>query len=185
MTGAGRGANDPQRRERILDAAIEVIADHGVQRTTHRRIADAAGVPLGSVTYYFDGLADLLAQAFQRFSERKASLYRDSLERAVDRRAACEAVAELICGIDYVGSREMVVIWEMHAHANHDERVAEINLAWLRRSHESLALHFSPAACRAIDALVEGWSMHQQFERRPLDRAVVVATIEAVADRLR
>jgi len=53
---------DPERKSRIVDAAIEVIAEHGVAGTTSRRIAAAADVPLGSLTYHFNGLDDLLAR---------------------------------------------------------------------------------------------------------------------------
>ncbi len=66
---------DPQRKERILDAAIAVLAAHGVAGTTHRLIAAQADVPLGSLTYHFDGLEDLRAQAFVRLSERVSASY--------------------------------------------------------------------------------------------------------------
>src|SRR3954452_720317 len=65
----------PDRHDRIVDAAIGVIAEHGVAGTTHRLIAAAADVPLGSLTYHFTGLDDLRAQAFARFAERMAETY--------------------------------------------------------------------------------------------------------------
>ena len=49
---------DPDRKDRILEAALEVIADHGVAGTTHRSIAARADVPLGSTTYHFETLDD-------------------------------------------------------------------------------------------------------------------------------
>lgn len=42
--------NDPERRTRILHAALEIIATQGVHATSYRRIAAPAGVPLGSAT---------------------------------------------------------------------------------------------------------------------------------------
>jgi len=45
-----RRRKDPGRRDRIIDACLEVIAEHGVAGTSHRRVAAAAGVPLGSMT---------------------------------------------------------------------------------------------------------------------------------------
>jgi DNA-binding transcriptional regulator YbjK len=62
-TGKGR-RNDPSRRQRIVDATLQVVAMHGVAGTTHRRIAGEAGVPLGSVTYYFETLEQLISAAF-------------------------------------------------------------------------------------------------------------------------
>lgn len=67
--GTRRGRrNDPDRRDRIIDACLDVIAEAGVAGVSHRKIADAAGVPLGSMTYHFDGMSNLLHEAFSRFS---------------------------------------------------------------------------------------------------------------------
>ncbi|MFT4463877.1 MAG: TetR/AcrR family transcriptional regulator [Sodalis sp. (in: enterobacteria)] len=51
---------DPDRRARIIDATLDMIAQHGVASITHRKIAAAADVPLGSMTYHFAGMQDLL-----------------------------------------------------------------------------------------------------------------------------
>ena len=185
MGGPRRVANDPLRKERILDAALSVIAAHGVHRTTHRRIAEAAGVPLGSLTYHFDGLDAILEQAFLRLGESMSELYGIALQGAPDRAAAVDAVTDLICGGEYATSRELTLIHEMYAHANHNEAVAEIGRQWMARSRASLALHFPERACRAIDALIEGWTIHQALESKPLDRTLVHDTITAVADGVR
>jgi DNA-binding transcriptional regulator YbjK len=55
-----RRPNDPQRRERILQATLDTIAAHGVHAVTHRKIATCANVPLGSLTYYFSGIEALI-----------------------------------------------------------------------------------------------------------------------------
>ncbi|MFL6075241.1 MAG: TetR/AcrR family transcriptional regulator [Mycobacteriales bacterium] len=43
----------PDRREVLADAAIEVIAAHGMRGLTHRAVDAEAGVPPGSTSYYF------------------------------------------------------------------------------------------------------------------------------------
>lgn len=72
-----RRPNDPQRRERILQATLETIAEHGISAVTHRKIASCAGVPLGSMTYYFEGMDSLIEEAFTRFTRDMAQQYRD------------------------------------------------------------------------------------------------------------
>ena len=52
--------NDPNRRDRIIDACLRVIAEVGVAGASHRKIAEAADVPLGSMTYHFTGMDELL-----------------------------------------------------------------------------------------------------------------------------
>lgn len=51
-----RRANDPQRREKIIQATLEAVKLYGIHAVTHRKIATLAGVPLGSMTYYFQEL---------------------------------------------------------------------------------------------------------------------------------
>jgi len=172
--------NDPARRARILEAALDVIADGGVHRATHRRIAARAGVPLGSLTYYFAGLDDLLASAFASLADRMAEQYRGMLEAARTRSEAEEAVVAVICGPEYGSDREMALLFEMYAYGNHNPAVAETARLWLLRSRESLGLHFPPRTCLALDALVEGWPMHREFEHAPLDRALVAATVRTI-----
>jgi DNA-binding transcriptional regulator YbjK len=46
----------------ILDASVQVFGAGGSVGVTHRAVAKAAGVPLGSTTYYFTDRADLLLQ---------------------------------------------------------------------------------------------------------------------------
>lgn len=65
-----RLAKGDERRGRIAAAVIEVIAEHGVRGVTHRRVAQAAGVPLGSTTYYFATLEDLLLAGLELAAER-------------------------------------------------------------------------------------------------------------------
>ncbi|WP_051898845.1 TetR/AcrR family transcriptional regulator [Sciscionella sediminilitoris] len=67
--GGRRRAYDPARRERIARAAIAVIAKHGVADLTHRKVAAEAGVPLGSTTYHFATLDDLLELALLRATQ--------------------------------------------------------------------------------------------------------------------
>lgn len=58
------------RREQILEAALRLIGREGREGITHRAVAQEAGVPLGSTTYYFDSRDDLLGQALEEVIRR-------------------------------------------------------------------------------------------------------------------
>ncbi len=49
------------RRQQIIDAARGVIVQRGLATTSLRDIATAAGVSLGTVTYHFDGVDEILS----------------------------------------------------------------------------------------------------------------------------
>ena len=66
---AGPLANDDTVRMRIVDATLTMITTDGLDAVRHRRIADLAGVSLGSTTYHFAHRDDLVEAAFLRYLE--------------------------------------------------------------------------------------------------------------------
>jgi len=70
-----------QRRRGILEAVLRLVAEGGVDAVTHRRVAAAAGVPLGSTTYYFRSRDELVLEAFRLYVAGNTALYAD-LERS-------------------------------------------------------------------------------------------------------
>ncbi len=69
-------------RQKILDAAIEVLADKGLKGTTHRAIANHANLQLSLTTYYFKDIQELLHQAFKLNSDNILSQDHSVLEQA-------------------------------------------------------------------------------------------------------
>lgn len=67
--------HDPDRKERIVESALTVLARAGVAGITHRAIAEAADVPLGSITYHFATLDDIVHLAFKTHVERLATRF--------------------------------------------------------------------------------------------------------------
>ena len=61
---ASREGRDPTPPERIVVATIVCVERHGVTGTTVRRIAEAAGVNIAAVNYYFGSKEKLLETAF-------------------------------------------------------------------------------------------------------------------------
>src|SRR5829696_9445993 len=60
-----RQARGEERRREILHATLALIERGGVEAVTHRAVGEAAGVPLGSVTYYFPTSDELLREALE------------------------------------------------------------------------------------------------------------------------
>ncbi|RLV57315.1 TetR family transcriptional regulator [Aeromicrobium phragmitis] len=72
----GRGA-DKQRR--MVEAAALLLIDEGFAAITHRRVADAAGVPQGSASYYFPTRSSLVATAVRAAEDLRG---RSAMSRA-------------------------------------------------------------------------------------------------------
>ncbi|MFF8475763.1 TetR/AcrR family transcriptional regulator [Streptomyces sp. NPDC015414] len=70
-------------RERLLQAAVELVDEHGFEATTLADIADRAGSARGLVSYYFPGKRQLVQSAVHRLMHR-------TLEEALEREPRTE-----------------------------------------------------------------------------------------------
>lgn len=70
-------------RERLLQAAVELVDEHGFEATTLGAIADRAGSARGLVSYYFPGKRQLVQSAVHRLMHR-------TLEEALEREPRAE-----------------------------------------------------------------------------------------------
>jgi len=173
--------NDPARRQRIIDATLVVVADHGTAATTHRRIAAAAQVPLGSVTYYFATLQDLLTAAFLQLAAESSAAFRARLEAANDRAEACTAVIDIIANQIWAEPRTLLLSYELYAFAARHPPVSAVMQNWMDSSRAALGRFFDPLTARALDALIEGIGIHNSIDRAPLDRDAITTIVERIA----
>jgi AcrR family transcriptional regulator len=94
-------------RDRLLDTAARLFAEHGYQATTMRTITAEAGANIAAVNYYFGSKQALLEAVVHRalgpvVEERRARL--DALEAEGD--PSVEAIVDAIIGplIDRIGA---------------------------------------------------------------------------------
>ncbi|QKW43850.1 TetR/AcrR family transcriptional regulator [Streptomyces microflavus] len=172
------GRTDPDRRDRIIDAALDLIADEGVAGISHRKVAARAGVPLGSMTYHFASMDELLHEAFTRFSGTIVAVFEDRLGAAATPDEAREAVADLVHHLSGGNQRELILTHELYTLAARKPAYRELTREWMSRSRRALEWHFDAATARQLDALIEGLSIHRALETEPHDRAL---TVEAIA----
>ena len=69
-----RGNRETQRertRVRMLQAVLDIIVEKGMRAVRHRAVAKRAGVSLGSTTYHFSSIEDLITSAFDFWREQK------------------------------------------------------------------------------------------------------------------
>lgn len=141
--------------------------EYGVQGTTHRRVAGAAGVPLGSMTYHFDGMEELLQLAFRQVARTSSSEFAARLARAGDREEAIQAVVDIIAGNIWSTPRTLLLSYELYAFAARRPELAAIMRDWMQVSRDALGRFFDPLTCRALDALIEGMGIHGSVDRSP------------------
>ncbi|MFS0853523.1 TetR/AcrR family transcriptional regulator [Microbacterium sp. 179-I 3D4 NHS] len=179
--GTRRGRqNDPERRDRIIDACLDVLAEAGVAGASHRRIAEAAGVPLGSMTYYFSGIDELLHEAFTRFGTTVSERFEKRMAAASDLESARAAVVAIILEDVFGSPRELVLSHELYTLAAREPSYRALTTAWMRRSRDALERHFDPETARMLDALIEGVSIHRALDTERRDPAEVALAVDRI-----
>lgn len=172
---------DPERRDRLVDTTLDVIADQGVAAASHRSIARAADVPLGSLTYHFGSLTELLAAAFTRHVVTVAARFDERMAAAPDRAAALGVLVEHLTG-DLLGSpRDLVLAVELYVAAARDPALRAVTQEWMSRSRRSLERHLDPVTAREVDALVEGLVLHSALSTDPMDADAIRSALSRLA----
>jgi DNA-binding transcriptional regulator YbjK len=149
------GRVDPHRRERIARAAIEVVAVHGVEGLTHRRVAAAADVPLGSTTYHFATLDDLLAaglEAAATESVAELKVWGETLEG----RDLVDAVTDLIVTSMDSHRERIAVRYELYVAALRRPRLRPISTEWSRMLVGFYRQYTDELTANALSAAVDG-----------------------------
>lgn len=122
--------NDPTRPERIARAAIAVVAERGLEGLTHRAVAAAADVPLGSTTYHFATLDDLLEVALAHAADdnvRSMRAWAAGLPPGAD---LADAITDLIMSWAREQRSSTVVEYELYIAALHRPHLRATSTAW-------------------------------------------------------
>ncbi|WP_052851701.1 TetR/AcrR family transcriptional regulator [Streptomyces avicenniae] len=172
MAAAARRArrHDPDRRERIVDAAVRVVERDGIAALSHRAVAAEADVPLGSTTYHFTDLDALLTAALERVNDGWLGWLAAWLGDAPPDEAPADAAVRLID--DCLGPRLAQTRLEYELYFAGLTRPVVRPLA--ARCLDDMAVLVRPlapdeATARAVVALLDGLLIQLMLTGRPHD----------------
>jgi TetR/AcrR family transcriptional regulator, regulator of biofilm formation and stress response len=158
------------RREQILEATLRVIGRSGREAVTHRAVAEEAGVPLGSTTYYFDSRDDLLRQALEHVSAHEVSRYAELGEELRSVKSGRELADRLIS--ELVAAAEDRIAY-----------IAEYEL-WLEAGRRPELREAAQSWCDAEQHAVAG-AMERLGSSDPrADASLVVAALDGLGERV-
>lgn len=95
MTAASTPKGE-RRRQALVSAAAELLAEGGFDAIRHRAVAERAGLPLASTTYYFTSLDDLITAAVEHEATEELEAGRQRLEQLTEAHRSTDTVIELM-----------------------------------------------------------------------------------------
>jgi TetR/AcrR family transcriptional regulator, regulator of biofilm formation and stress response len=83
-----------ERRELLLQVTLRLIAGRGIDAVSHRAVAELAGVPLGSTTYWFGSRQEMLREALEYFVRLEIESLRERLAGVLGKRLSRSRVVD-------------------------------------------------------------------------------------------
>lgn len=157
------------RRQALLQAAVEVAARVGVAGVTHRAVTEQAGVPLSTVSYFFDSLDALVDEALRVRAQADAGEQMTLADALAETHATPDEVA-LAFTSDVTQRRlpKTFVLFELFLHAARHptfrDAVAEALAATRRAAAAGARAAGSPdpdAVAPSLVALAHGLILHE------------------------
>lgn len=182
-----------RRRAELVAAAADLLRSGGFDAVRHRAVAERAGLPLSSTTYYFDSLDDLVVAATERTSRDELAEGRARLEALAEGPPDTAALIEIVIdqllgpesrdgGLDAVllryerlvgaGRRPYLAPLMRELRGELDALLAEV----LARCGRPL----DPDALRELVALVDGFVVSGLIEADPDPRAMAREVLSRV-----
>jgi DNA-binding transcriptional regulator YbjK len=85
-----------RRRQALIAAAAELLGEGGFDAVRHRAVAERAGLPLASTTYYFESLDELVTAAAEERGRTELARGLVRLEELVTQERGVDALVELV-----------------------------------------------------------------------------------------
>ncbi|MCC8481038.1 TetR family transcriptional regulator [Streptomyces globisporus] len=186
---------DPERRTRIIDAALTVIAADGIAGLSHRTVAAEADVPLGSTTYHFASLDELLVAALRRCNENFVQALRSSGLFAEEGDAGrgegdagqgaegADLAEELTRLLDrwFAGERGAIELeYELYLAALRRPALRPVAAEWTTEAVALLSRRTDPETARALVALMDGVCLQVLLTGGTFDAAYTRVMLERI-----
>ena len=153
-----------ERRDRLRDAAIEVLAEEGGRGLTHRAVDAAAGLPPGTTKNYFPTRQSLLLAVADRCAELYLELPRPQIS---DRPALVAMMSTLLADVAGPGRLRLLAFLELQAEAAREpwlaaivDRIAAADFTEFETAQRAAGLPVTPERAAAFTLAVHAAIPH-------------------------
>jgi DNA-binding transcriptional regulator YbjK len=153
-----------ERRDRLGDAAIEVLATDGGRGLTHRAVDAASGLPSGTTKNYFPTRQSLLLAAADRCVELYLAIPRPQVS---DRSTLVAMMSALLSDVAGPGRLRLLAVLELQAEAARApwlaaivDRIAAADFTAFEAAQRAAGLPATPERAAAFTLAVHGAIPH-------------------------
>lgn len=183
-----------RRRQALVEAAAALLTEGGFDAIRHRAVAERAGLPLASTTYYFDSLDELITAAVEFHGRGELVSCRERLtaigDRLTDDDVLIEFMLDLLVGPDVTDTETMLLRYERLVATGRRPYLRPLMQVLSRELHELIADLFArsgrdiaPDRVEELIALVDGSVVNAFIELKADPRGVAARMLRKVLSR--
>ncbi|OUO87558.1 hypothetical protein B5F40_13560 [Gordonibacter sp. An230] len=173
--------NPAARKQKIVDAAADLISRMGSGRITHRKVAERAGVPLGSTTQYFKSIDELrhagLAELARRIEREYDEVFLVVAQRSHGSDVLADAITEYLSNLERVNADAA-----LYAGAIEDPEVRSIAKESFESFLERCEPYVDAVRAKILFAFMEGAVINSCFMGVPYDRETVREAVALILE---
>jgi len=188
-----------QRRVEFIDAAVRVVAKHGIGKATTRRIAEEARAPLASLHYCFQTKEQLLWAVWERFRDDFADSQTEAADGLSGSLADC-AVNVLRRTFDWMLEHPDFAVaqfdlyqWALRRDDSpFDSFVADLFVQYTVETlrpcataeQDAFVLPLARFMTAALDGTTVSWNAHQDLDRFHNEVEMALTAVRALVESL-
>ena len=174
----------------LVYSAADLLLEQGWSALTHRALAARSGVPLASLTYYFDDVDDLLVQAATELARRHLDAARAVVAAVPRRRASAGRTAALVASVlvgDDPSPQDVRTLYERYLRAGRTPALHSLVIGWNTEVHglvsdalQRVGRPATPTQVRLLVAAFDGLLVSALAEGEPDPVASATAVVTAL-----
>ncbi|SDF59078.1 transcriptional regulator, TetR family [Lentzea fradiae] len=184
-----------RRRQALVEAASELLVEGGFDAVRHRAVAERAGLPLASTTYYFDSLDELVTAAVELHGRTELESCRRRLAatpagRLTDDDVLIEFVLDLLVGEAVTDTETMLLRYERLVATGRRPYLRPLMRVMSKELHELIAEIFARSGrdvprgrIEELIALVDGSVVNSFIELKSDPRGVAARMLRSALSR--
>lgn len=185
-----------RRRQALVEAASELLVEGGFDAVRHRAVAERAGLPLASTTYYFDSLDELVTAAVEFHGRAELDSCRRRLAATADERLAdedvlVEFILDLLVGEAVTDTETMLLRYERLVATGRRPYLRPLMRVMSKELHELIAEIFARSGrdvtrerVEELIALVDGSVVNSFIELKSDPRDAAARMLRSALSRL-
>ncbi|HEX8869395.1 MAG TPA: TetR family transcriptional regulator [Lentzea sp.] len=183
-----------RRRQALVEAASELLVEGGFDAVRHRAVAERAGLPLASTTYYFDSLDELITAAVEFHGRTELASCRARLTELAgelsDEDVLIGLILDLLVGQDVTDTETMLLRYERLVATGRRPYLRPLMQLLSTELHRLIADIFTRSGrditadrVEELIALVDGTMVNAFIELKPDPRGVAARMLRTALSR--